>query len=74
MTYTFLRALVALQTGIDALTERARDDERGQSMAEYALLLIGVGALAVFVFKWLQGSGLMESLFKNVIGRLIGGK
>lgn len=73
MTYTILRALVALQTGVDALVERAGGDERGQSMAEYALLLIGVGALAVFVFKWLQGSGLMEGLFKNVIGRLIGG-
>ncbi len=73
MTYTFLRALVALQACVDDLAERARGDERGQSMAEYALLLIGVGALAVFVFKWLQGSGLMEGLFKNVIGRLIGG-
>lgn len=70
---TILRALVAFQTGVDALIERARSDERGQSMAEYALLLIGVGALAVFVFKWLKDSGLMEGLFKNVIGRLIGG-
>jgi len=74
MTFTILRALVAFQTGVDALTERTRSDERGQSMAEYALLMVGVGALAVFVFKWLQGSGLLEGLFQKVIGGLLGGK
>jgi len=36
--------------------------------------MVGVGALAVFVFKWLQGSGLLEGLFQKVIGGLLGGK
>ena len=46
-------------------------DERGQSMAEYALLILGVGLLAVFVFKWFQGSGLIEGLFSAVLGKLL---
>lgn len=73
MTLSILRALGALQAGIEALVLRARSDERGQSMAEYALLVVGVGALAIFVFKWLQGSGLLEQLFSSVFGKLLGG-
>ena len=45
--------------------------ERGQSTAEYALVMVGVGALATFVFKWLQGSGLLEELFGEIIRQLI---
>ncbi len=45
--------------------------ERGQSTAEYALVMVGVGALATFVFKWLQGSGLLEQLFGEIIRQLI---
>lgn len=49
---------------------RPRPD-RGQSTAEYALVMVGVGALATFVFKWLQGSGLLEELFGEIIRQLI---
>ncbi len=45
--------------------------ERGQSTVEYALVLVGVGALATFVFKWLAGSGLLEELFGSIINKLI---
>jgi hypothetical protein len=69
MSYPFLELFVALQC---ALTASARD-ERGQSMAEYALLMLGVGLLAVFVFKWLQGSGLLQNLFSSVIGKILPG-
>jgi hypothetical protein len=57
-----------------ALTPSAAErDDRAQSMAEYALLMLGVGLLAVFVFKWLQGSGLIESLFSGVISKILPG-
>ena len=53
-----------------AQPSRPRPD-RGQSTAEYALVMVGVGALATFVFKWLQGSGLLEELFGEIIRQLI---
>ena len=58
---TLIRVLVALD----------RRSERGQSTAEYALVMVGVGALAVFVFKWLESSGLIEQLFGAVIRKLM---
>jgi hypothetical protein len=65
-----IRLVTAFHTGPAALR---RADERGQSMAEYALLILGVGLLAVFVFKWFQGSGLMENLFGSVISKILPG-
>jgi hypothetical protein len=69
MTFPFLRMALAFQRAITAAT--TPHDDRGQSMAEYALLMLGVGLLAVFVFKWLQGSGLIESLFSGVISKIL---
>jgi hypothetical protein len=71
MTFPFLRMAMALQRALTAAT--AERDDRAQSMAEYALLMLGVGLLAVFVFKWLQGSGLIESLFSGVISKILPG-
>jgi hypothetical protein len=71
MTFSFLHVAMALQRAIT--TAMAERDDRAQSMAEYALLMLGVGLLAVFVFKWLQGSGLIESLFSGVISKILPG-
>ena len=72
MLLPLIRVMTYLQLGFADALDRPRD-ERGQSMAEYALLLVGVGLLAVFVFKWFQGSGLMEKLFTSVIGKILPG-
>ena len=64
-----IRLMTYVQLGLTDGIERSHD-ERGQSMAEYAMLVAGVGLLAVFVFKWFQGSGLMEKLFSSVLGKL----
>jgi len=48
-----------------------RDSDRGQSTVEYALVLVGVAALAVFVFSWLQGSGLLEEIFGSIFRRIV---
>ena len=71
MMVPFLRMAMAFQRAITAATTER--DEQAQSMAEYALLMLGVGLLAVFVFKWFQGSGLIESLFSGVIGKILPG-
>ena len=71
MTSPFLQVAMALHRAITAVS--ARRDDRAQSMAEYALLMLGVGLLAVFVFKWLQGSGLIQSLFSGVISKILPG-
>ena len=61
----FLSTLIRLLVALD------RRSERGQSTAEYALVMVGVGALAIFVFKWLESSGLIEQLFGAVIRKLM---
>ncbi len=47
------------------------DSDRGQSTVEYALVLVGVAALAVFVFSWLQSSGLLEEIFGSIFRRIV---
>jgi hypothetical protein len=56
-----LRTIVALHT---ALAARSRDD-RGQTTAEYALVLVGVAAIALLVVAWASDT--------NKIGRLLDG-
>ncbi len=72
MLLPIIRVMTYLQLGLPEAIDRRRD-ERGQSMAEYALLIAGVGLLAVFVFKWFQDSGLMQKLFTSVIGKILPG-
>ena len=71
MTRPFLQVAMALHRAITEVS--ARRDDRAQSMAEYALLMLGVGLLAVFVFKWFQGSGLIQGLFSGVISKILPG-
>lgn len=73
MYQSILYLIVAAQTSLTGLAERAQRADRGQSTVEYALLLFGVGLIAVFAFKWLKGSGLLERLFNDIIGKVIGG-
>jgi hypothetical protein len=49
----------------------SRRSDRAQSTVEYALVMVGVGALAVLIFKWLGSSGLMENLFGAIISKLM---
>ena len=46
--------------------------EAGQATAEYALVLLGVAAIALLVVAWAAHSGKIGQLFDAVIGRLIG--
>ncbi len=58
-----LRTLVAVQV---ALSPRSRSrGDRGQTTAEYALVLVGVAAVALLVVAWASDT--------NKIGRLLDG-
>lgn len=51
----------------------ARRDERGQATAEYALVLLGVAAVALLVVTWAAKTdrigGLLDSIFDRIRGR-----
>lgn len=49
---------------------RANDD-RGQTTAEYALVLIGAVAVAVLLIGWVTGSGKIGELFDAVFDSII---
>ncbi len=48
------------------------EDDRGQSTAEYALLLLGVATIALIVVTWASGTGKIGELFDAVIDSIIG--
>ncbi len=53
------------------LTRRATSD-RGQSTAEYALLLLGAAAIALLVVTWAARSGKVTTLLNKVFDSVIG--
>ncbi|HVF52156.1 MAG TPA: DUF4244 domain-containing protein [Actinomycetota bacterium] len=52
------------------LAVRARGDQRGQSTAEYSLVLLVAGAI-VGVFAAFVKSGALGSMFETIVGSLI---
>ncbi len=62
--------LAVIRVG-QVLQDRANDD-RGQSTAEYALLLLGVATIALIVVTWASGTGKIGELFDAVIDSIIG--
>lgn len=62
-------ALRARQRASSHLT-RARE-ERGQTSAEYALVLLGAASVALLVILWARRSGrvgsLLDTIFDNVV-------
>ena len=65
-----LRTLVSLQiialTGADRLRRRLTDD-RGQSTAEYALVLLGAAAVALLLVAWATKTGKVTRLLNTVL-------
>jgi hypothetical protein len=76
-----LRLFVHLQTSLLRLAaapeaavtaERRGRRDAGQSTVEYALVLLGVAALALLVVQWASKSDAISKLFDFVIGHVIG--
>ncbi len=59
------RIIVSLMTGL-------RRDERGQTTAEYALVLVGAAAVAVLLLTWATGSGRIAWLLNEMIDTISG--
>jgi len=69
-----LRTLVSLQvlalTASDRLRRRL-DDDRGQSTAEYALVLLGAAGVALLLIAWATKTDKVTRLLNGVIDRVL---
>jgi Flp pilus assembly pilin Flp len=54
-----------------AVTVAERRDDRGQATAEYALVLLGVAAIALAVVSWATRTNLIGKLLDIVFGGLL---
>jgi hypothetical protein len=72
-----LRHVVAEATAItlDRFTESGRarlQADRGQTTAEYALVLLGAAGIALLLLGWATQSGAIGTLFDAVMNGVIG--
>lgn len=65
-----LRCLVHLHTRL-ALVGRRLSGERGQTSAEYALVLLGAGAVALLIVAWATQTNRVGRLLDAVFGQLL---
>ena len=69
-----LRTLVSLQVVALATTDRIRRrlaDDRGQSTAEYALVLLGAAGVALLLVAWATKTDKVTRLLNSVIDRVL---
>lgn len=69
-----LRTLVSIHTFTLALTERLHARlaaDRGQSTAEYALVLLGAAGVALLLVAWATKTGKVSQLLNGVLDRLV---
>jgi hypothetical protein len=69
-----LRTLVSIQVLALAATDRVRrraDDDRGQSTAEYALVLLGAAGVALLLVAWATKTDKVTRLLNSVIDRVL---
>lgn len=62
--------LLVLDPSLPRLRQRARG-ERGQTTAEYALVLLGAAAVALLVIAWATKTGKVGKLLDAVIDSVI---
>jgi hypothetical protein len=65
-----LRITVAVQATLVHALHRRRDD-RGQTTAEYALVLLGAAAVALLVLAWATKTDRITKLLNSVIDRVL---
>ncbi len=69
-----LRTLVSLQVLVlhaGRRIQRRLTDERGQSTAEYALVLLGAAGVALLLIAWATKTGKVTRLLDGVIDRVL---
>ena len=64
-------AHVLVLTTTQRLAVRLRDDQRGQTTAEYALVLLGAAAVALLLAVWAKEGGKLGKLLDAVFSTLV---
>ncbi len=59
-------------SGLAGPHRRPRTDERGQTTAEYALVLLGAAAVALLIVAWATQTDLIGKLFDTVVRAVTG--
>lgn len=54
----------------DTSARRVSATERGQTTAEYALVLLAAGSIAMVLVGWAQGNDAIGALFDTVLSRI----
>jgi Flp pilus assembly pilin Flp len=76
-----LRVCVWLQIALDDVVrsitmnrtlDRMRD-ERGQTTAEYALVILAAAAIAIVLIAWARSSGKLPAFFDHIIDQITSG-
>lgn len=71
LTAVFVPLLLTVPDGsTGARRRRSVPDESGQATAEYALVLLGVAALAILVMVWANKTGVITRLFEAVFEQI----
>ena len=65
-------AVLALASDLATRAGRRRADERGQTTAEYALVLLGAAAIALLIVAWATQTNLIGKLFDSVVKAVTG--
>lgn len=65
-------ALSHLTAAAEAAGNRYDRDQRGQTSAEYALVLLGAAAIALLIVAWATKSDLIGKLFDTVVKAITG--
>jgi Flp pilus assembly pilin Flp len=60
---------LAVSTAVPSAHGRA-GDERGQTTAEYALVILAAAAIAIVLIAWARSSGKLPAFFDHIIDQL----
>ena len=66
----YVHARVSLLVLLDSRLRRR--EERGQTSAEYALVLLGAAAIALLIVAWATDTDLIGKLFDAVVNAITG--
>lgn len=64
-----IRMLLMMHT---RATDALRGDDRGQTTAEYALVMLGAAGVAALLLGWATKSGAIGDLFDVVLNGIVG--
>jgi Flp pilus assembly pilin Flp len=67
-----LSAFVSATLRLAELAASRRSEERAQTTAEYALVILAAAAIAVVLIAWARSSGKLPAFFDNIIDQVAG--